>query len=42
MADQIEQMGIALENHQKVCLCNTHFLHNIHLLVTYFYDVSIH
>lgn len=42
MADQIEQMGVVLENHQKVCLCDTNFLHNIHLLVAYFCDVSIH
>lgn len=25
MADQIEQMGVVLENHQKVCLCDTNF-----------------
>lgn len=35
MADQIEQMGVMLENHQKVCLCDTQFLHKIHLLVIF-------
>ncbi len=38
MTDQIEQIGVMLETHQKVCPCYANFSRSMFLIFTYYCD----